>query len=265
MEGTKKQFRGLIHIHTTYSHDGTLSLANFVNLVKDKRYDFIILTEHAEDFDDKKMQNLVSECSQATHEEFLVIPGLEFNIRDEIHILGIGINTNLQERDPELLIRKIHDINGIAILAHTADYKKSVPYAQLKDVDCIEIWNPRYGERLSPSLKSVKILHEFRKMKKTYCASGGLDLHKIQDFVPLYQLVFSERLTQKDILNSLKLGEFITINGFIELPSQKEPTLPMTVSMYLFAFIQFIPRIIMKIIVKIYKLGKQLLKFRIKF
>ena len=257
MKDTQKKFRGLIHIHTTYSYDGTLPLTDIVIQVKNRRYDFILLTEHAEDFNDEKMQSFVDECTKVTNENFLVIPGLEFNINDEIHILGIGIKKYIHERDPEILIRKIHENHGLAILAHTAYYKKDIPYAQLKDVDFVEIWNPRYGERISPGIKSIKILREFRKMKKTFIASGGLDLHKLRDLVPLYQIVFSERLTQKDILSSLKCGDFTTTNGFIVLPSLKEPTPALAAVMYLFAGMQFIPRIMIKISVKTYKLFKR--------
>lgn len=260
MNGTEKQFRGFIHIHTTYSYDGTFSLSDLRDLVKKRRYDFMLLTEHAEDFDDEKMQMLVDECRHASDEHFLVIPGLEFNIKDEIHLLGTGITKNFHERDPGILIQKIHENGGIAILAHTADYKKDIPYAQLKDVDFIEIWNPRYGERLSPSMKSIKILHEFRNMKTTFIASGGLDLHKPRDLVPVYQVVFSDGLNQKDIINSLKQGKFTTTNGFIELPSQNDPTPLMTSLMYLCAFIQFIPRIIIKTIVKVYKTSKRIFR-----
>jgi hypothetical protein len=258
MKSTQKKFKGLIHIHTTYSFDGTLSLTDFVNLAKANRYDFIILTEHAEDFDDKKMQIVLDECKSATDEDFLVIPGLEFNMNNEIHILGIGIGKHINERDPEELIRKIHENNGLAILAHTAEYKKVIPFARIKDVDFIEIWNPRYGERLSPSIKSINILHEFRKMKKLYIASGGLDLHTLQDLVPLYQVVFSEQLTQKEIIKSLKRGDFITSNGFIKLPPLKEPSFTMTGLIYLFALVQFISNIskkIMRKIKKTFKLG----------
>lgn len=253
MQDTQK-FRGLIHIHTTYSYDGTLSLPDFANLVRN-RYDFILLTEHAEDFDDKKMHAFVSECANASDGSFLVIPGLEFNLGDQIHILGVGIEKYINETNPEELIRKIHKNNGLAILAHTVVYK-NISYAPLKDVDLIEIWNPRYGEMLAPSIKSLKILHEFRKMKKTYIASGGLDLHNLEDLVPLYQVVFSTRLTQKDIIDSLKRGEFTTIKGFIELPSLKDPAISTTGLIYLFAFMQFIPNISKKIIRKIYKMSR---------
>jgi hypothetical protein len=251
MQGTKK-FRGLLHIHTTCSYDGTVSLPDFVHLVKNRRYDFIILAEHAEDFDDKKMQILVNECSNVSDEAFLVIPGLEFNISG-IHILGIGIENYFNEPDPEELIRKIHENNGLAILAHTVDYT-TIPYAKVKDVDLIEIWNPRYGEKLAPSIKSIKILREFRTMKTTYSATGGLDLHTLKDLVPLYQRVFSDRLTQRDILNALKGGEFTTTNGCLELPPQNDFSIPLTVLFYFFAFVQFVPDRIKKIYKKTYKL-----------
>ena len=215
-------------------------------MAKAKGYDFAVLTEHAENFDNKKMQVVVNECENATCETFLVIPGLEFNINNEVHILGIGLSQYIQERDPEELIRKIHEINGLAILAHTADYRTAIPYARLKDVDFIEIWNPRYGEKISPSLKSMKILQNFRKMEKPYFASGGLDLHTIRDFVSLYQIVSSERLTQNEIIISLKRGAFTTTNGFIDVPPLKDPPFTMITLIYLFAFVQFIPNIIKK-------------------
>ena len=257
MKSNQTSFRGLIHIHTTYSYDGTLSLPDFADLVKKRGFNFIILTEHAEDFDATKMKALVNACTNATRNDFLVIPGLEFNINNEIHILGIGIDTSIDESDPEELIRKIHENNGLAILAHTAEYRKSIPYAKLHDIDFIEIWNPRYGERIAPSIKSIKILREFRKMKKGYCASGGLDVHKREDIKTLYQVVFSSRLTQKEILDSLKRGEFITTNGVIELPSLQDPSIIMTGLIYLFAFVQFIPNISKKIMRKISKLNKK--------
>jgi predicted metal-dependent phosphoesterase TrpH len=244
-------FKGMIHIHTTYSYDGTLSLPDFVNLVINRNIDFIVLTEHAEDFDDKKMQLLVSDCNKVTTEDFLVIPGLEFN-SNGIHILGIGIERYINAPNPEELIQKIHENNGLAILAHTADYK-NIPYVKLKDVDMIEIWNPRYGERLSPSIKSIKISHKFRTMRKTYMVSGGLDFHSCEDLVPLYQIVSASRLTKKDILDSMKRGEFTTTKGFIEVPPLKDPVVTINGVIYLFAFVQCIPNMSKKIIRKIYK------------
>jgi hypothetical protein len=247
-----KKFRGLIHLHTSCSYDGTMSLPDVVNLGKKKHMDFIIVTEHAEDFDDKKLQILVNECEKASAKEFLVIPGLEFNCNG-MHILGIGIEKYIQGTDPVALIQKIHEDDGLAILAHTA-YYKNIPFEKLMDVDIIEIWNPRYGETLSPSVKSMKIIHTFRTMKKSFKATGGLDFHKAEDLVSLFQVVFSARLTQKDILGSLKRGDFITSNGFIELQPLKDPSIIMTGIIYLLAFIQFIPEVSKKILRKIYKM-----------
>jgi hypothetical protein len=251
MQNTQN-FKGIIHIHTTYSYDGTLSISDFVNLAKKGNIDFIVLTEHAEDFDDKKMQLFINDCNKATHEDFLVIPGLEFN-KNGIHILGIGIERFINDTDPEELIRKIHENNGLAILAHTADYK-NIPYLTLKDVDMIEIWNPRYGERLSPSIKSIKIFHQFQTMKKKYIASGGLDLHRSEDLVPLYQVVSANQLKQKDILDSLERGNFTITNEIIQLSPLSNPSIIMTVIISLFAFVQFVPNISKKIFRKIFKI-----------
>ena len=90
-------------------------------------------------------------------------------------------------------------------------------------------------------------------MKKTFLAIGGLDLHKLKDLVPLYQVVSADSFTQNDILDSLKRGEFVTIKGFIEFPPLGDPAITMTGFIYLFAFVQFVPNISKKIIRKIFK------------
>jgi predicted metal-dependent phosphoesterase TrpH len=251
-EEETKKFRGIIHIHTTCSYDGTCSIPDFADLAKKKHYNFIALTEHAEDFNDKKMHTLVHECKRASCEDFLVLPGLEFNCNG-MHILGIGIEKYINSINPDELIQKIHENNGLAILAHTA-YYKDIPYEKLKTLDIIEIWNPRYGETLSPSIKSIKIFRKFRTMKKSYGAAGGLDFHKTQDFVSLYLVVSSDRLTQKNILESLKRGDFSTRNRFIELSSRIDHSILLTGIIYLLACIQFIPDISKKILRKIYKM-----------
>ncbi len=81
---------GLIHVHSEYSYDGTLSLEELVSLCKEGEDRFVILTEHADDFYDSKMDMLVDECKKLSTKDFILIPGLEFNC-EGMHILAIGI------------------------------------------------------------------------------------------------------------------------------------------------------------------------------
>jgi predicted metal-dependent phosphoesterase TrpH len=255
----KKIFAGIIHIHTAYSHDGMLSLPDFVELAKKKHINFMLLSEHAEDFDDKKMQIFVNECEKITKDGILVIPGLEFNINDQIHILGIGIKKYINKKNPKEIIQAIHEDNGIAILAHVVIYK-TIPFDELKDIDFIEIWNPRYGEKLSPTLKSMQIFNKFRKMKKSCIASGGLDFHKSNDFVSLHQEIFAFKLTSDVVLESLIKGDFVTTKGLIKIPALKKIPITTLGLIYIFASIQYVLTICYKILRKIYRIFNRVVK-----
>jgi hypothetical protein len=87
-------------------------------------------------------------------------------------------------------------------------------------------------------------------MKKTFYASGGLDMHKREDIKNLYLEVASARLDHEGILGSLKRGEFITTNGVIVLPSLANPSGITIGFIYVSAFVQFIPNISKKILRK---------------
>lgn len=76
-----------------------------------------------------------------------VITGAEYSLLydgAEIHILGLGIEDHLEHSihlEPRALIDKIHDVGGIAVLAHPHYYNISV-YEELAElVDGIEYYN----------------------------------------------------------------------------------------------------------------------------
>jgi len=48
-------FEGLMHIHSRYSYDGFFSLEELSELSKSRGYNFIVLTDHADDFDGEKI------------------------------------------------------------------------------------------------------------------------------------------------------------------------------------------------------------------
>ena len=158
--------KGLIHIHSSYSYDGIFSLEELSELAKSKECSYIILTDHADDFTEKKMKSLVNECNRLSDTDFVLIPGLEFTCGG-MHILAIGITEIIFESDLIKLIDRIHDKGGLAVLAHVVIYK-NIPYGKLKNIDGVEVWNTRYEGRFSPSLKSLGILKSFRKKQKSF-------------------------------------------------------------------------------------------------
>jgi hypothetical protein len=110
-------FKGNLHMHTTKS-DGLLSPQDAVSLYKKAGYHFIALTDHW----------IESELLAA--ENFLVLPGCEFNTGDAVeqgiyHIVGVFMKSKVELKHslslhPQKIIDEINKAGGLAILAHPA-------------------------------------------------------------------------------------------------------------------------------------------------
>jgi predicted metal-dependent phosphoesterase TrpH len=100
MEGHERLEKvGVLHIHSTYSLDGTLSLAECHQVFRNRGYDFMAVTEHGQDLDADKMKRFVDDCLALSDQNFCVVPGLELEFYRETkktHILAIGITNYVQ-------------------------------------------------------------------------------------------------------------------------------------------------------------------------
>lgn len=247
-----------MHVHSTYSFDGTMSPGQIKELCRKRKTDFVVLTEHADGkhFTPEKMGEMVEECRRLSNDEFLLIPGLEFDC-DGMHILAIGVEEYPMESDLEKLIDRIHEKGGLAVLAHVLYYDR-IPYEKLLKLDGIEAWNSRYDGRFSPSVKSLRILERFRTYSGGIKVFAGLDLHDKCAFGHITTMAFSDSLTKQNIMASLKDGRFYSTNGFIRLypindPSKSKKALFYLIRMPYGAFrkvLGYISRILRKIGVK---------------
>jgi|WetSurMetagenome_2_1015567.scaffolds.fasta_scaffold26283_5 histidinol phosphatase-like PHP family hydrolase len=213
--------QGIIHLHSTYSHDGTMSLKEIAALAREKGCRFMAVTEHAESMDADKVSKLVAECTALSDGELVVIPGLEY-ICEGMHILALGVGALLDDSDLKSLIGMIHSRGGLALLAHVV-YYDSIPYGKLEDLDGIEIWNPRYGSRFSPSVKSLGILKKFRKRNRDILALCGLDMHKRSDYCRIRTRVNVDGPSSEDVIKALRAGRFQSAGEIVFFDSRKGP------------------------------------------
>ena len=110
--------KGVLHVHSRFS-DGEESLERLVEVFQQSGMQFAAVSDHAEVFDDRRMEEYVHLCEALTSNSFLVIPGLEFALKGgTIHILGYGIRKRVRFSSIEGLVDGIHDAGGIAVLAH---------------------------------------------------------------------------------------------------------------------------------------------------
>src|SRR3990172_6112768 len=91
--------KGIIHVHSDFSRDGLCSIADLADFAREAGFQFVGLTDHAEDLSPEDMESLRRECEKHSERSFVMIPGLEFRCSDDIHILGLGITGDISSSD----------------------------------------------------------------------------------------------------------------------------------------------------------------------
>src|SRR5438552_594309 len=142
--------RGVLHVHSIFS-DGEESLERLVKTFIDAGMSFAAVSDHAEVFDEQRMQEYVALCDSLSSDRFLVIPGLEFALKGgSIHILGYGITRRVRFTHMDELVDGIHDAGGVAVLAHPPTGSINMIGSIRSKLDGIEIWNGRYDGTVAP-------------------------------------------------------------------------------------------------------------------
>jgi len=239
-----KHLKGAIHLHTDLSHDGRLTLAQLSDFLKNKGYDYIAITEHSYDVDDKSMQKLAIEAEKLSTNGFIIIPGLEFRCSHDIDIMGLGVTKPCREESPEKIIDHIHDHGGVAIFAHPSYRDYPVDKKWIEKLDGAEIWNQIHDSRYIPESKSVERFNRLRKDNSNLKAFCGLDMHINSNFFYLSTTVSVQSEDRRDILTALKRGSFKSQSLFFNINSNAKITSIYYVYIYMFNYlIIFVRRI----------------------
>jgi len=212
--------RGVLHVHSLFS-DGEESLERIVQTFRDSGMSFIAVSDHAEVFNERRMQEYVANCDSLSSQHFLVIPGLEFALKGgSLHILGYGITRRVAASSMEQLVDGIHDAGGIAVLAHPPVGSINMIGSIKGKLDGIEVWNCRYDGTVAPRAESFQLLRRVRKSNLKAAAYCGIDLHQIaQARKPVYADVETAVLEENEILNALRAGRFTIHGGKTAIPS----------------------------------------------
>jgi hypothetical protein len=212
--------RGALHVHSTFS-DGEESLERVVQTLRNAGMDFVAVSDHAEVFNDQRMQEYVALCEALSSPRFLVIPGLEFALKGgTIHILGYGLTTRVRAAGMEQLVDGIHEAGGIAVLAHPPAGSVNMIGSIRGKLDGIEVWNNRYDGLIAPRAESFQLLRRVRQSNLKAAAFCGIDLHKIgQARKPVYVDVPAQNVDRQSILDALRTGNFSVRGNKMVIPS----------------------------------------------
>ena len=212
--------KGVLHIHSVFS-DGEESLDRLAESFRLAGMSFAAVSDHAEVFDDRRMEEYVLLCEALSSSSFVVIPGLEFALHGgDIHILGYGITRRVRFKSAEGLVDGIHEAGGIAVLAHPPFGSINILGSVRAKLDGIEVWNGRYDGTHAPRADSFQLLRRIRSLNPKAVAYCGIDLHKAAQLrKPIFIELEADRLDRDTILGTLRTGNF-TVNGSnIAIPS----------------------------------------------
>ena len=217
--------RGVLHVHSLFS-DGEESLERLVEIFRQSGMSFAAVSDHAEVFDEARMEQYVRLCESLSDDRFLVIPGLEFAMHGgTIHILGYGINRRVRFSSMEQLVDGIHAEGGIAVLAHPPAGSTNMIGPIKAKLDGIEVWNARYDGVHAPRADSFQLLRSVRSQNTRAAAFCGIDLHKTrQARKPIYAEVNAETLNRTAVMDALRAGDFTLHGGNTAIPSSGDLT-----------------------------------------
>lgn len=204
----KRRFQGALHLHTTHSHDGTMSIEELAAFLRHKKYDYIAITEHSYDIDGAAMKVLEGNAQALSTPDFLIIPGIEFRCHYDIDILGFGVTQTTEHEEPGRVIDHIHEYGGVAVWAHPYKEKYVIDESWVKKLDGSEIYNTGNEGKLLPQMKTIRKFRQLSAWNPNLKAFTGLDLHRKKGFMQLSTEVFCENNNREEILAALRDGRF---------------------------------------------------------
>ncbi|RPH44081.1 MAG: hypothetical protein EHM91_08395, partial [Planctomycetota bacterium] len=230
-----RDFRGIIHCHSKYSHDSKGTYEEILAAAKAAKVDFICITDHPPK-DDAGLS--LREGWSGLRDGVLFIQGHELAGKN---LLAIGIREPAGGESPKERIAAVHAQGGVAIVSHPEEV---TDWSLYEDADGMEIYNVHatftrkskdktFPMQVMKQLKenperSFQLLQELdpavlktwdaMNQKRRFVGIAGNDSHQNMSFFGL-QLdpyprafkfvtthVLAEELTQEAVLGALKKG-----------------------------------------------------------
>lgn len=158
-------FKTEFHVHTIFSKDSLLSYWFLLIMLKIKKINTIVITDHNEI------------CGAIKYKQKMKKYGIEVIVGEEIftnkgEIIGIGLNKKIESGlTPKETIRLIKEQNGLVCVPHPYDEKRFKTvldikeiYKNKKNIDFIEVHNGR-NLKFEFSIKQEEIAEKY-KIKK---------------------------------------------------------------------------------------------------
>lgn len=197
---------GALHLHSTHSYDGKLSLTELKSFLKERGVQFACMTEHTDYLSKEFAAAFVNECHELSDDTFLCIPGFEVPYKNA-HVLHIGTTEFISSVANAAQLQLWRKVSPLVLLAHPVRNSFVVDEPLLATIDGIEVWNQQYDGKALPRGKSIALLDTLRN-QKPLLASGGLDFHRPEHFGSPLITLEANAFNTASIIDALKTGHY---------------------------------------------------------
>lgn len=215
---------GVAHVHSTYSYDGQLSMAELAAVAKQRRWSFMLVTEHSDSLTPEAFVAAEAECQALSRDGFVMFPSIEYTCDENVHILGYNAGFIADfPTSPVALAREVRSRGGVAILAHPRKYTRRRPELLTEDllnaVSGVEVWNSKVmydGPWFAP-------VRNYDFVRPGGLALCGQDAHYYKHFSSLVIEMDVPSLTRDHIMQCIAGARFRMTNGFASLDPHGMP------------------------------------------
>jgi predicted metal-dependent phosphoesterase TrpH len=185
-----------IHVHSTYSNDGSNSPSEILKYARKIKLDGIAITDHNELAGSLKLWKENKNLS-----DFLVIPAVEVSTT-EGHILALGVTNPIpKELSPNETIEKIENQGGVAVASHPYRFWSGLGEDTVRrfDFKVLEVTNARSLRK--ENKKALALANELDLGK-----TGGSDSHTLAHIGDAYTKFESPADNYEDVLEQIRSG-----------------------------------------------------------
>jgi len=199
--------RLVLHVHSTWSHDGSWTLARIARLFGRLGHDAVLMTEHDTGFDPAAFPDYRAACAEASTRACTLVPGIEYSDEDnDVHVLTWGLEAFLAPSRPTAgILAAVAEAGGAAVLAHPvrhAAWRRFDP-AWTPHLSAIEMWN-RKADGVAPGREARRLIAE-----TGLPATVGMDFHKARHLWPLDNLLEADGPIEAAAVAALREGRLI--------------------------------------------------------
>lgn len=201
------EITGALHLHSTHSYDGKLSLAELKTLLQTQGVNFACMSEHTDELSAEQAAAFVAECRALSDEQFIFVPGFEVPYKNT-HVLMLGCAEFVCAFAEADELRSWSFNSAMTVLAHPVRNDFVVDEDLLSVLDGVEIWNQQYEGKWLPRYRSAALLEKLRLKKSGLLATGGIDLHRAEHFGSPLLYMEVEEFSVETILAALQNGRY---------------------------------------------------------